>query len=73
MIPRIDFEKLMGNDSDSLALLERGVRNIGVFIIYNTPIRADDVTKTLNIYKEFFLLPAAVKNKKAAAKNTTAE
>lgn len=68
MIPRIDFEKLMGNDSDSLALLEKGVRNIGVFIIYNTPISTDDVTKTLNIYKEFFLLPAAVKNKVSMAK-----
>ena len=68
LIPKIDYNHLMNEDALSLSFLEKGIKETGVFILYNTPIKKGDVEKVLDNYKKFFLLPKQIKNLVSMAK-----
>ncbi len=48
LIPKIDYNHLMNEDALSLSFLEKGIKETGVFILYNTPIKKSDVEKVLD-------------------------
>ena len=68
LIPKIDYNDLINEDALSLSFLEKGIKETGVFILYNTPIKKSDVEKVLDNYKKFFLLPKEIKNLVSMAK-----
>ena len=62
LIPKIDYKDLLNEDPLSLSFLEKGIKETGFFILYNTPIKKSDVEKVINNYRNFFLLPKEIKN-----------
>ncbi len=63
MIPKVDYKKLTEEDPLSFNLLEKGVKETGFFILFNTPIRNSDVEEVLKNYKAFFSLPKEIKSR----------
>ena len=68
LIPKIDYKDLLNEDPLSLSFLEKGIKETGFFILYNTPIKKSDVEKVINNYRNFFLLPKEIKNLVSMAK-----
>jgi isopenicillin N synthase-like dioxygenase len=56
MIPRLDAQKLMSRDAQTMVQLKSGIENDGFLIIHNTDISTKAITDVLNMYRAFFHL-----------------
>lgn len=63
MIPRIDVQKLISRDADTLAALRDGAQGVGFLTVHNTNISSARMRLVLAAYRAFFDLPDAEKSK----------
>jgi len=61
MIPRIDMQKLVKRDPQTMGDLRRGAEDIGFLILYNTAIDAARIDEVIAAYADFFHRDEAVK------------
>ena len=61
MIPNLDMARLVARDAVEMARLGHAVREIGFLTLSNTALWAADVTRVLDAYRSFFLLPDEAK------------
>jgi isopenicillin N synthase-like dioxygenase len=56
MIPRIDLQALIADDSRANSDLLAGITDFGFLIVYNSPLSGGDVTRVTEMYRQFFHL-----------------
>lgn len=54
MIPRLDAALIDARDPATMAELLRGVQDVGFLTVYNTAISAEELSKTIAMYRTFF-------------------
>lgn len=54
MIPRLDAALIDARDPATMAELLRGVQDVGFLTVYNSAISADELSKTIAMYRTFF-------------------
>lgn len=62
MIPRLDAALIDARDPATMAELLRGVQDVGFLTVYNTAISAEELSKTIAMYRTFFHQSDAVKD-----------
>ncbi len=68
MIPRIDFEKLICRDDQTLDQLRHAIQDDGFLIVANTDITPTTMQRVLAAYRAFFHLPLSDKQQVDMAK-----
>ena len=68
MIPKIDLQALIANDTGAKRDLLAGIQEYGFLIVHNTSLSATDVVQVTDRYRQFFHLPEAEKAHVSMAK-----
>ena len=63
MIPRLDAAQLAAGDAEALRVLGRAATEIGFFTVHNTAISTARMQEVLEMYRAFFRLPEAEKER----------
>jgi isopenicillin N synthase-like dioxygenase len=61
MIPRIDFQKMIAGDAETLETIAYGARDVGFLTLENTPISGEAVQELIALYRRFFKMDDAAK------------